>query len=96
MADIESSQTHTFQAEAKKVAVPDKKVKTAMPPAKIRLTRKELYEEIWNISVTGVSKKYGIRYAKFSCLHFGQNNGKLISSVSDLILIRVLFPQTGQ
>ena len=26
---------------------------------------------------------------KFSCLHFGQNNGKLISSVSDLILIRV-------
>ena len=33
---------------------------------------------------------------KFSCLHFGQNNGKLISSVSDLILIRVLFPQTGQ
>ena len=64
MADIESSQTHTFQAEAKKVAVPDKKVKTAMPPTKIRLTRKELYEEIWNISVTGVSKKYGIRYAK--------------------------------
>ena len=35
-----------------------------MPPTKIRLTRKELYEEIWNISVAGVSKKYGIPYAK--------------------------------
>lgn len=28
-----------------------------MLPTKIRLTRKELYEEIWNISVAGVSKK---------------------------------------
>ena len=35
-----------------------------MPPSKIRLTRKELYEEIWNISVSGVSKKYGIPYAR--------------------------------
>lgn len=35
-----------------------------MPPTKIRLTRKQLYEEIWNISVAGVSKKYGIPYAK--------------------------------
>ena len=35
-----------------------------MPPTKIRLTRKELYEEIWNISVAGVSKKYGIPYAR--------------------------------
>lgn len=35
-----------------------------MPPTKIRLTRKKLYEEIWNISVAGVSKKYGIPYAK--------------------------------
>ena len=25
-----------------------------MPPTKIRLTRKQLYEEIWNISVAGV------------------------------------------
>ena len=35
-----------------------------MPPTKIRLTRKELYEEIWNISVSGVSRKYGIPYAR--------------------------------
>ena len=35
-----------------------------MPPTKIRLTRKELYQEIWNISVAGVSKKYGIPYAR--------------------------------
>lgn len=35
-----------------------------MPPSKIRLTRKELYEEIWSISVAGVSKKYNIPYAK--------------------------------
>ena len=33
---------------------------------------------------------------KFSFLHFGQNNGNFISSVSYRILIRVLFPQTGQ
>ena len=41
-----------------------------MPPTKIRLTRKQLYEEIWNISVAGVSKKYGIPYAK--CLATNQ------------------------
>ena len=35
-----------------------------MPPTTVRLTRKELYEEIWKISVAGVSKKYGIPYAK--------------------------------
>ena len=35
-----------------------------MPPSKIRLTRKELYEETWSISVAGVSKKYNIPYAK--------------------------------
>ncbi len=35
-----------------------------MSSTAVRLTRKELYEEIWNISVTGVSKKYGIPYAK--------------------------------
>lgn len=30
-----------------------------------------------------------------SCLHLGQNRGKFSSTVSELILIRVLFPQTG-
>ena len=30
----------------------------------IELSRKELYEEIWKISVAGVAKKYGIPYAK--------------------------------
>ncbi len=35
-----------------------------MTPMKIRLTRKELYEEIWNISVAGVSRKYGIPYVR--------------------------------
>ena len=35
-----------------------------MPSTKICLTRKELYEEIWKISVAGVSKKYGIPYAR--------------------------------
>lgn len=35
-----------------------------MPPMKICLTRKELYEEIWNISVAGVSRKYGIPYVR--------------------------------
>ena len=31
-----------------------------------------------------------------SCLHFGQNSGKFFSSVSFLILVRLLLPQTGQ
>lgn len=35
-----------------------------MSSTTIRLTRKELYEEIWKISVAGVSQKYGIPYAK--------------------------------
>ena len=35
-----------------------------MSSATVRLTRKELYEEIWKISVAGVSRKYGIPYAK--------------------------------
>lgn len=30
----------------------------------VKLTRKELYEEIWKISAAGVAKKYGIPYAK--------------------------------
>lgn len=30
----------------------------------VELSRKELYEEIWKISVAGVAKKYGISYAK--------------------------------
>lgn len=30
----------------------------------VELSRKELYEEIWKISVAGVAKKYGIPYAK--------------------------------
>ena len=30
----------------------------------IRLTRKELYDEIWKSSVAGVSRKYGLNYAK--------------------------------
>lgn len=33
-----------------------------MSSTTVRLTRKELYEEIWKISVAGVSKKYGIPY----------------------------------
>ncbi|WP_298017733.1 hypothetical protein [uncultured Dysosmobacter sp.] len=35
-----------------------------MLPTTVELTRKELYEEIWKISVAGVAKKYGIPYAK--------------------------------
>lgn len=30
----------------------------------VELSRKELYEEVWSISVAGVAKKYGIPYAK--------------------------------
>lgn len=30
------------------------------------------------------------------CLHFGQNSGKFFSSVSSLILVRLLLPQIGQ
>ncbi|MDW7669987.1 MAG: hypothetical protein SCJ93_14275, partial [Bacillota bacterium] len=30
----------------------------------IKLDRKKLYDEIWKISVKGVSKKYGIPYDK--------------------------------
>ena len=32
---------------------------------------------------------------RVSCLHFGQNNGKFINSVSSRILIRVLLLQIG-
>lgn len=32
---------------------------------------------------------------RFSCLHFGQNSGKFLSSVSLRTLFRVLFPQIG-
>lgn len=30
----------------------------------VKVTRKELYEEIWKLSVAGVARKYGIPYAK--------------------------------
>ncbi len=30
----------------------------------IKFERKKLYDEIWNISLTGVSKKYGLNYTK--------------------------------
>ena len=36
----------------------------AMPSLTVELTRKELYEEIWTLSVAGVARKYGIPYAK--------------------------------
>ena len=39
-------------------------VRAVMSSTTVRLTRKELYEEIWKISVAGVSKKYGIPYAR--------------------------------
>ena len=35
-----------------------------MPSLTVELTRKELYEEIWKLSVAGVARKYGIPYAK--------------------------------
>ena len=34
-------------------------------------------------------------WIKVSCLHFGQNSGKFLSSVSFRIFNLVLFPQTG-
>ena len=31
--------------------------------SKIEMTRKQLYDEIWEMSVTGVAKKYNLPYA---------------------------------
>ena len=65
LADTEPSETPPLQIEAKKATVLDKQeVRAVMSSTTVRLTRKELYEEIWKISVAGVSQKYGIPYAK--------------------------------
>lgn len=38
--------------------------KMLMDSLSIKFERKKLYDEIWNISLTGVSKKYGLNYIK--------------------------------
>ena len=58
LADTESSKTQPLQIEERKAMVLDKQeVRAVMSSTTVRLTRKELYEEIWKISVAGVSKK---------------------------------------
>lgn len=53
------------QTEKKNEADLDRKeVGETMPSLTVELTRKELYEEIWTLSVAGVARKYGIPYAK--------------------------------
>lgn len=62
-ADAEKAQ-HA-QPEEKKEAVLGRKVDGEMMSSlTVELTRKELYEEIWKLSVAGVARKYGIPYAK--------------------------------
>ena len=62
-------------ADAEKVqqAQPEEKKETdlgrkedeeTMPSLTVKLTRKELYEEIWKLSVAGVARKYDIPYVK--------------------------------
>ena len=53
------------QTEKKNEADLDRKeVGETMPSLTVELTRKELYEEIWTLSVAGVARKHGIPYAK--------------------------------
>lgn len=35
-----------------------------MDSLSVKFERKKLYDEIWEISLTGVSKKYGLNYTK--------------------------------
>ena len=62
-ADAEKAQQ--AQPEEKKEAdLGRKEDGETMPSLTVELTRKELYEEIWKLSVVGVARKYGIPYAK--------------------------------
>ena len=62
-ADAEKAQQ--AQTEEKKEAdLGRKEDGETMPSLTVELTRKELYEEIWKLSVAGVARKYGIPYAK--------------------------------
>ena len=50
--------------EKKETDLGRKEVGETMPSLTVELTRKELYEEIWKLSVAGIARKYGIPYAK--------------------------------
>ena len=61
----DAKKAQQIQTEKKNEADLDRKeVGEMMPSLTVELTRKELYEEIWTLSVAGVARKYGIPYAK--------------------------------
>jgi len=62
-ADAEKAQ-QAQPEEKKETDLGRKEDEETMPPITVELTRKELYEEIWKLSVAGVARKYGIPYAK--------------------------------
>ena len=62
-ADAEKAQ-QAQPEEKKETDLGRKEDEETMPSLTVELTRKELYEEIWKLSVAGVARKYGISYAK--------------------------------
>lgn len=64
-SNADAQKAQQAQPEEKKEAdLGRKEDGETMPSLTVVLTRKELYEEIWKLSVAGVAKKYGIPYAK--------------------------------
>ena len=64
-SNADAEKARQAQPEEKKEAdLGRKKGGETMSSITVELTRKELYEKIWKLSVAGVARKYGIPYAK--------------------------------
>lgn len=69
-ADEEADQnrvarSNDIRPQNKTVQMMEREVVQIMQDPTVRLTRKQLYDEIWEISTSGTAKKYGIPYAWF-------------------------------
>ena len=63
--DLEiASQSSLIEAPVLEKSVPRKEESFMLQGQPIKMTRLELYNEIWAISVAGVAKKYSIQYAQ--------------------------------
>ena len=68
-SNADAEKARQAQPEEKKEAdLGRKKGGETMSFITVKLTRKELYEKIWKLSVAGVARKYGIPYA-LSLIH---------------------------
>ncbi|GAA0387416.1 hypothetical protein [Paenibacillus motobuensis] len=60
--DIVSEPKARISTVAESLSDEGKEVNAVEEPSEITMTRKQLYDEIWEISVAGVSKKYNLPY----------------------------------